>query len=355
MKEGDKIYTVNISRKAIFKVLIAGVVIAALWKLKHLVFVVLTSVVLASLIRTAAEYLKEKTRINRVLSVVVMYLLTALVVVGIFYFFVPVLISEFVNLLPVIGEYFPKGLPISNVDLAALGDVNPGSVTSSNLDNLVSSAQSFLSVVASGFGNTISTLFGGVLNVALVAIISFYLSVSRDGIESFLRIASPIHSEAYVIDLWKRSQRKIALWMQGQVILGILVGLLTFLGLSLLGVKNAVLLAVVAAIFELIPFGIFLAAIPAVSLAFAGGGISLALMVVALYLVIQQLEGYLIAPLVVNKMTGVSPLVVILSVLIGVGLAGFWGLILAVPVAVTALEYIGDLEKERLAKMQHES
>lgn len=338
------------------KIILAAAIILILFKLKHLAFVVLTSVVLASFIRTAAEYLNSRTRLNRILSVVIMYLLTILVFAGVFYFFVPILIVEMVNLVPVLTDYFPQGLPgVGNLDLNALGDVEVvTNASATDIGMAIEGAKNFISVVASGFGNTLSALFGGILNVALVAIISFYLSVSKDGIESFLRIVSPIHSEAYVIDLWKRSQRKIALWMQGQMILGVVVGLLTFLGLSLLGVKNAVLLAVIAAIFELIPFGIFLAAIPAVSLAFASGGITLAVMVVALYLIIQQLEGYLIAPLVVNKMTGVSPLVVILSVLVGVGLAGFWGLILAVPVAVTTLEYINDLERERLVKMQNE-
>ena len=356
MEIKDRTYTINISRRAIIKVIIAAVVVAALWELKHLVFVILTSVVLASFIRTAAEYVNKRFRLNRIVSVVTMYLLTFLVFAGIFYFFLPLLISEFANLIPVLTEYFPQGLPIAqDVDLELLGQVEtvaPGGTV--EIGGLVESLRSFIGVIASGFGNTLSTLFGGLLNVVLVAIISFYLSVSRDGIESFLRMVSPIHNEAYVIDVWKRSQKKIALWMQGQMILGIVVGLLTFLGLSLLGIKNALLLSVIAAIFELIPFGIFLAAIPAVSLAFGAGGFSLALMVVALYLIIQQLEGYLLAPLVVNKMTGVSPLVVILSVLIGVGLAGFWGLILAVPVAVTVLEYINDLEKERLVKMQNE-
>ena len=83
------------------------------------------------------------------------------------------------------------------------------------------------------------------------------------------------------------------------------------------------------------------------SLAFTSGGLTLALMTIALYIIVQQLEGYLISPLVMNRITGVSPLVVILSVLVGVNLAGgSWGLILAVPVAVTALEYVGDLEKK---------
>lgn len=355
METPDKVYQVTITRKTIMNVIVLGLIVAALFTLKNLVLVVLTSVVLASFIRTSAETVKTRLGMDRVLSVVLMYLLTLLFFAAVFYFFVPVLVSELSNLLPVIGEYLPKLPVIGGIDLGALGNVDSGVIIAGNqaLSGVEGSFQTFLEVAASGVSGTISALFGGILNVVLVVIISFYLSVSRDGIESFLRILTPIEREGYVIDLWKRSQKKIALWMQGQLVLGLLVGILTFLGLSILGVPNAVLLAVVAAIFELIPFGIFLAAIPAISLAFTAGGISLSLMTVALYIIVQQLEGYLIAPLVVHKVTGVSPLVVILSVLVGLSLAGFWGLILAVPVAVTALEYINDLEKERFRQMQN--
>lgn len=345
--------TVTISRKSLMRIAIFGAIIYALFLLKNLVFVVLTSVVLASFIRTAAAWVKRRLGLNHVLSIVLMYLLTVLVFAAIFYFFIPVLLVEVANALPLLSEYLPTGSPLTE-NLNLLGDsavLNPIG-QGVEVNTLIGNAQAFLSIIASGFGNTLSALFGGLLNVALVVIISFYLSVSKDGIESFLRIISPVHKEAYVINVWHRAQRKIAFWMQGQVILGVIVGVLTFLGLTLLGVEHAILLSIVAAVFELIPFGIFLAAVPAITLSFASGGISLAIMVLALYLIIQQLEGYLIAPLVVNKVTGVSPLVVILSVLIGVALAGFWGLILAVPVAVTVIEYINDLEKERLLRMQ---
>ncbi len=353
MDPREKSYTIVISRRSLMNLVVLGLMIWGLFVLKNLVFVVLTSVVLASFIRTSAQTVKNKLGLARVLSVVLMYLITLLVFAAIFYFFLPILIREFNNILPILAGYLPEGLPIiGNIDLTALGEVNSGlTTTTQSMPDVATGLKSFLDVASAGVGNTVSVLFGGLLNVVLVVIISFYLSVSKDGIESFLRILSPIQREAYVIDLWQRSQKKIALWMQGQMVLGVMVGILTFIGLYFLHVPNAVLLALVAAIFELIPFGIFLAAIPAISLAFTAGGISLALMTVALYIIVQQLEGYLIAPLVVHKVTGVSPLVVILSVLMGLSLAGFWGLVLAVPVAVTALEYINDLEKERLRQM----
>lgn len=345
-------YTVNISRRTLFNILVLATFVFALFFLKNIVLVVLTSVVLASFIRTSAEAARERLGMSRILSIVLMYLITFLFFAGVFYFFLPVLVVEVANLVPVLADYFPNGVSflggLTPADLSGISEP----ATSGDVGTMIGNFEAFLTLVLSGFGNTLSAFFGGLLNVVLVIIISFYLSVSADGIESFLRILTPVTKEVYVIDLWKRSQKKIARWMQGQLILGLVVGILTFIGLTLLGVPQAILMAVVAAIFELIPFGIFLAAIPAISLAFGAGGISLALMTIALYVVVQQLEGYLISPLVVNKMTGVSPLVVILAVLVGVSLAGFWGLILGVPVAVTMLEYVGDLEKERIQKAE---
>ncbi len=344
-----KVLTINISRRTLFNILVLSAFVYALFFLKSLVLVVLTSVVLASFIRTSAEAARARFGMSRILSVVLMYLITFCFFAGVFYFFLPVLVVEISHLLPVVSQYIPENA--SFLGGFSLGDLSGiGAPAVDGVNTLLSNFEIFVGVILSGFGNTLSALFGGLLNVVLVVIISFYLSVSADGIESFLRILTPITKEAYVIDLWKRSQKKIALWMQGQMMLGLVVGILTFIGLSLLHVPQAILLAALAAIFELIPFGIFLAAVPAVSLGFSYGGITLALMVVALYVIVQQLEGYVFAPLVVNKMTGVSPLVVILSVLIGVSLAGFWGLILGVPVAVTMLEYINDLEKDRLVQ-----
>jgi predicted PurR-regulated permease PerM len=164
-----------------------------------------------------------------------------------------------------------------------------------------------------------------------------------------LRIITPAKNEKYIIDLWNRTQRKIALWLKGQLILGLIVGVLIFIVLSIFGLPYALLLALATAVFELIPFGVTLAMVPATGIAYVEGGITLAALVLASYVVIQQIENYVLQPLVVKKIVGISPLVVILSVLIGFELAGFWGLILAVPVAVALLEYVDDLEKKRVA------
>ncbi len=126
---------------------------------------------------------------------------------------------------------------------------------------------------------------------------------------------------------------------------------MVYLGLTILGVKHALVLAVIAAIFEIIPvFGPTLAAVPAVMIGFVDGGFTIGMLVIALYVIFQQFENHLIYPLVVTRVVGVPPLLVILALLIGAELAGFLGIILSVPVAATIQELARDIENGRLGE-----
>src|SRR3989344_6012958 len=109
--------------------------------------------------------------------------------------------------------------------------------------------------------------------------------------------------------------------------------------------RKGLLLALLTAVLELIQFGIILAVIPAIYCGFLDGGLSQALWVGGFYIIVQQFENYLLQPLVIKKIVGISPLVVILSLLIGFQLAGFWGIILGVPMAVAFLEFLDDRER----------
>ena len=150
------------------------------------------------------------------------------------------------------------------------------------------------------------------------------------------------------MDLWDRSRKKIALWMRGQMLIGFLVAVLIYLSLSILGIQYALLLAIIAGVMELVPYGILIAIVPALSFSYLSGGISSALLVTGVYVIIYQFEVFLFTPLIINRVVGLSPLVVILSVLIGFELAGFWGLVLSIPVAVFLMELMNDAEKNKI-------
>jgi len=205
---------------------------------------------------------------------------------------------------------------------------------------------------AGAFGNVltaIASIFGGVLSFVLIVVFSFYFSIIETGVDEFLRVVSPRKYQPYVLDLWRRSRQKIGLWMQGQLLLGLIIGVLVYLILTILGIKHALLLAVIAALFELIPvFGPILAALPAVLIGFVDGGAVKGLLVVGVYVLLQQFENHLIYPLVVTKIIGVSPLLVILALIVGAELAGFLGILLAVPVAATVQELVKDVRERRI-------
>jgi predicted PurR-regulated permease PerM len=189
----------------------------------------------------------------------------------------------------------------------------------------------------------------------LIVLISFYLSVQEKGIENFLRIIFPIHHEDYVVELWTRSSRKIALWLKGQVVLALVVAVLVYLTLSLLGTEYALLLAIIAGVMEMVPYGVLVAMIPAFTFSYVSGGLGSALMVTGAYLIIHEFEVFLFTPIIIKKIVGLSPIVIILSILIGFELGGVWGAVLAIPVAVIVMEFLNDIEKDKiLARTKNE-
>lgn len=93
---------------------------------------------------------------------------------------------------------------------------------SGSAGELISSVKSIASSFSEGFTAIVGGTFGGLVNLILVLVMSFYLSIQERGIVTFLRIVTPVKHEKYVIDLWARTQRKIGLWFQGQLLLALL-------------------------------------------------------------------------------------------------------------------------------------
>lgn len=337
---------ITISSGTIIKSILFVLLIAALFFLKDLVLIVLTAIVIASAIEPITKWFINY-RVPRVLAVLLVYILMLLVLFSIFYFFVPTLLQEASNFLALLPTY------TNSIDLPGSfgGDFLSGPesiVKTFSVRDALSSVQQSFNNLSEGFVKSISVIFGGAFSFVLIIVFSFYFAVQETGIDDFLRVVSPVKHQNYVLNLWKRSQEKIGKWMQGQLILAIIVGVLVYMGLTILDVRYALLLAVLAGIFELIPlFGAFLAAIPGVVIAFVDGGVSLGLMVTGLYVIIQQFENHLIYPLVVTKVVGVPPLLVILALIIGAQFAGFLGLILAVPIAAIVQELVKDIQKEK--------
>ena len=335
---------VHITSGSTITVLMFLALAALLWFLKDLVLILVTAVVIASAMEPAVNFLTRR-RIHRILSVILVYLCVFSAFISVLFIFIPPLLGDAADFL----SRLPQTLSAINISDATHGLLPWGNVGDQiSSADLLRNISKTLSDTTGGVFTTLSAFFGGLTSFVLIIVFSFYFSVQETGVDDFLRVVTPIKEQAYVLNLWKRSQEKIGKWMQGQLILGIIVGILLYLGLVILGIPNALMLAVIAGLFELIPvFGQILAAIPALMIGFADGGVTALLLVAGLYLVVQQFEAHLIYPVVVKKVVGVPPLLVIIALIVGAKLAGFLGILLSVPIAAAIQEFVSDVERKK--------
>lgn len=340
----NNVMNFDIKAITIFKIFVIFGVVAVIYLLRDLVLVILTAVVLASAINPAANWFVRR-RIPRTISVLLVYLITITVVLLILYFFIPPVFQDFSGLIgfwPEKVNDFINNNPAWNSVLALISPL-PASVS---IQEVIGKGL-LDSPLPQNVFEFVQSIFNGIFSFILIVVISFYLAVQKDGVKNFLRTIVPVKHEEYVIDLWSRTEVKIGRWMQGQLLLGVIIGSLVFLGLMIFNIKYALLLAILAALFELIPvFGPILASVPAVALGFSES-FTHGLVIIGFYVIIQQFENHLIYPLVVKKMVGVNSLIVIISLIVGYQLGGFLGIILAVPVATLLMEYISDLDKKK--------
>ena len=350
----DRSLNISITVGTVIKTVL---ILAAAWliySLRDFVLLVITAIVIASAIEPAVVALGRR-KFPRLLAVITVYISLFALFFGMFYFFLPSVLEDlatFVSSLPAYLDAFNRVGAFDEYS-RILGTSVPSAISTGDIMESIRSALD-ASGMFSGAFKTASNVFGGVFSFILIVVFSFYFAVIETGVDDFLRVVTPVKYQAYVLDLWRRSQNKIGLWMQGQMILALIMGVLVYLGLTILGVKHALLLSIIAAVFEIIPvFGPTLAAVPAVIIGFVDGGATLGFLTVALYAIVQQFENHLIYPLVVTRVVGVPALLVILALIVGAKLAGFLGILLSVPAAATIQELVKDIGKRRsFAKLE---
>lgn len=347
--------SISITPGTMVAALAIGAAAYALWLLRDIALLVITAIVIASAIEPGVSFF-IKCRIPRVFAVILMYVLVFGSLFGLTYAFVPPILNETQGLLSAAPQYLDTlNLPQAISGLSQTTTLTTSSESQSLFDTILA-FQSAFSEASGGVVRVVSTFFGGIFSLILVIVLSFYFTVQSTGVEDFIRIVTPHKHENYAVSLWQRAQKKIGLWMQGQLLLSVISGTITYLGLLILGVPYAFLLAVIAAVMNIVPiFGSLIAGIIATAVAFSSGGIALAMIVAGLFIIINQFEGNLLYPLVVNKVVGLPPLLVILALIAGSSLAGFLGMLLSIPFAAALREFVGDLERSRRAKAQTEA
>ena len=194
------------------------------------------------------------------------------------------------------------------------------------LEKLVSEGPN---VLMAGATNILSTT----VQVFLILIVSAYFLYDFPRFAlSFNRII-PVHLRPKYVDLTKKADQAVGGYLRGQLLITVLLGFMIWVGLSIAGVPLALAISFLAAIFNLVPYlGPIVGVIPAVLFGFTVSPLT-AIIAVLIFFAANQIEGYILAPLILSRSVKLHPLTVLLAILVGIGLLGLLGAILAVPVA----------------------
>lgn len=259
----------------------------------------------------------EKYRVPRSVSILLIYIFTIAAVVFTVSTILPPLISQTNNLIAT--------LPIKSIT----DKFKPIDVNLENIQLITNQLGSFVPLV-----KLVTSTFSAIITIFTFMVITYYLSMERPHLHKHL-ISFFGHdgAEKKAENFVNKLDHQLGGWVRGELALMTIIGLMTYAGLLLLGIPYALPLAIIAGLLELIPnIGPTISAIPSIIIALvATHNPIMALFVVALYILVQQLENNLIVPKVMQSAVGIHPLVTIVLIIAGLKIMGIVGAVLAVP------------------------
>lgn len=346
---------INISTKTIIKILGIVLAILFLYMIKGVLAIIFVSWVLASAIDPLVDKL-QKYKIPRWLSILGIYLFMVLIIILVITIFVPPLIEEISNLVKDMPTYYSR---IQNI-LENLQKAGAEYGLTADADKIFNSITAAITGLSSGLFNAASGFVSAVLTLVAVFVIIFYMTIQEEGIKNFIQSVVPAHYQPYIIQKINHIQSKLGSWLWGQILLMFIIGILTAIALKIIGVPYVLMLAIFAGLCEFIPIvGPIVSAIPAVifSLADIGASPVKPILVIIVYIVIQQIENQFLVPKIMKRAVGLNPIVVMITILIGAQIGGIVGIILAVPAATIISIFLEDFlrsKKDEANKLEGE-
>ncbi len=329
----------DISWETVFKISIAVIVFYLLFVIRDIFVWFIFALIISVLFNPAIEFLYRKLRIPRIIAVVFIYV----GILGVFsllvYLIAPLFsyeIKEFVKVLPL---YFEKiSPPLQGLGFSAFAD----------FETFVQSFGSTLEKMANNIMNVLFTFFGGVFTTLFVITTAFFLSAEKSLAERMIFLIFPKRYEVQALAIWGDVRRKVAGWFGARILACLFVGVAAYITFVLFNVKYPFTLALLAGALNFIPY--IGAAVTGVLLFLILFPISIlkALFVLIAFVLIQQVEGNIVSPILMKKITGLPPALVIVSLVIGGKLWGVLGAILVIPLAGIIFEFTKEfLQKKK--------
>jgi predicted PurR-regulated permease PerM len=329
--------SIDISVRTILKFIFVPSLVYVVWINRDLVFVLFIAFILMSSLRPIVLYLHERRRVPRKIASLVVIVLAVVLITILFGTIIPPILSETITFI----ERLPEILRSLDPSISKYIQIEEVTKYVPNLANQV------VSIVGDIFSNT--------LLVVLAVFFSYYLIANEANVEdAFINGLLGRHmSESKARNLLRImhvAQSRLAAWFWGELVLMFAVGLLSYIGFSVIGIKYALPLAVLAGILEAVPnIGPVFTAAVAILIGFGQSPV-MGIAALAVSFVVQQSENYILVPYIMRKAVGLNPMITMLSIILGMRMAGPLGALLAIPTYVFLESIYAELYKKQEKK-----
>ncbi|KKR18536.1 MAG: hypothetical protein UU65_C0002G0029 [candidate division CPR2 bacterium GW2011_GWC1_41_48] len=320
--------TVDISVWSVLKVILALILVALVYYLREIIILVFIAFILTTTLEPTIDRLQRR-KVPRGLAIAGSFAVIISIVYLAFASIIPKLseqISVLAGNLPTIVQQLGNQLFANNPQLAS-------DLSNQAIEYAKNFRASVPSGLVSGFFSTAAGVFGFFVSVIAVLALTFYMLLEKVGAGRPIFKYIPVNEKNRAIHIFDKITKKLSNWLKGQFVLSGFIGVITYIVLMVVGLRDmALALSLFAALMELIPvIGPFIALIPAALLALTISPAT-AIAVMIAYLIIQQIENHILVPQVMRKAVGLSPLVILVGILIGAKVLGIIGILLAVPI-----------------------
>jgi predicted PurR-regulated permease PerM len=327
----------DVSWGTIFKFFLAVLILYFVYLTRDILILFIFALIISVLFNPAIDFL-IKRKIPRVLAVVLIYFAIFGIVGLLIYSIASAFVFEIQNFSDSFHGYFDKISPfLQNVGGSAFGDF--GTFTKATQDWLTKASSNILSAVGAIFGSIFSTF--------TIFSLAIFLSLEEKAVEKTLLLLFPRKYEVHALNVWQRVQTKVAGWFGARILACLFVGIMTFTACKILAIKYALSFGLLAGITSIVPVIGALVAGAVIVLFSLLDSWAKAIFILIIFILIHQIEGNIVTPLLSKKFIGLPPVVVLLALLIGGQLWGIMGALLAIPLFGILFEFVKEFLKKK--------
>lgn len=327
----------DISWGTLLKIAIVFLGFYILYLIKDILLWILFGLIISILFNPIISFL-ERRRIPRTIAAIFVYVAVFAIFSLIFYWTIPIFIIEVQQFTQLFPQYFEKlAPPLRGLNIEAF----------ESFETFTQVLQDWLVRASSSIFGAIVSIFGGIFSTATIFAIAIFFSIEEKEVDKAMKLLVPKKNETYFLRLWERCQVKTAAWFGARALSSLFVGLITYVTLMIFSTEYSAVLALFAGVMDIIPVlgpifsGLIIIVITALS------SPAKAFLILIALILIQQIEGNVITPILTKKMVGLPAILVLTALLIGGKLWGILGAILTIPLVGVIYEFLRDYLQKR--------